>query len=244
MKRIHLFVFAIVFFVAACNPSAIPHKLDAKSFAEQVANTSDGRLILDVRTPSEFADGHIKGAQNIDWNGTDFEAQTASLNKNNPVYVYCLSGGRSGEAAAFLREKGFANVLELDGGMRAWSIANLPIEKTETAATTDTPSTPAQLGTAGFSKLASEAQLTLFDFSATWCGPCKILSPRLDEIATEMGSQIRIIKIDVDAEPALADSMNITSIPVLLMYKGGKVVWRNVGLIDKADIVSAITENK
>ncbi|MGL4599034.1 MAG: thioredoxin domain-containing protein [Bacteroidia bacterium] len=244
MKYVRLFSIAAILFLAACSESAAPQKLDAKSFAKQVENTSDGRLILDVRTSTEFMEGHIKGAQNIDWNGNNFEAQTASLNKNNPVYVYCLAGGRSAEAATFLREKGFSNVLELDGGMRAWSIANLPLEKTETNTPTDLPPAQLQMGTAGFSKLANEKQLTLFDFSATWCGPCKILSPRLDEIASEMGSQIRIVKIDVDAEPALADSMNITSIPVLLMYKEGKVVWRNVGLIDKADIVSAITENK
>jgi thioredoxin 1 len=243
MKRIHLFIIAIFFFAVACNQSSAPQKLDAKSFAEQVTNTSD-KLIIDVRTPNEFDGGHIKGAQNIDWNGADFETQTAALNKNNPVYVYCLSGGRSSEAAAFLFKNGFTKVIELDGGMRAWSIANLPVEKTEMVDASDEPAPPAQLGTAGFHKLASESQLTLFDFSATWCAPCKILSPRLDEIATEMGSQIRIIKIDVDAEPALADSMNIMSIPALMMYKNGKILWRNVGLLDKAAIVSAITENK
>ncbi|MES1221972.1 MAG: rhodanese-like domain-containing protein [Bacteroidota bacterium] len=88
-----------------------------------------GVQLVDVRTPQEFKDGYIKGAVNADWqNETQFAEQVKKLNKAKPVYLYCLSGVRSGKAADWLAANGFKEVINLDGGIKAWKAANKKVE--------------------------------------------------------------------------------------------------------------------
>ena len=76
--------------------------------------------MVDVRTPQEWASGHIQGAKHIDWFSDEFKAEVAKLDKAKPVRLYCASGGRSEEARELLKELGFSDVLDLDGGIAAW----------------------------------------------------------------------------------------------------------------------------
>lgn len=76
--------------------------------------------ILDVRTEGEFAEGHIQDAQNIDVLQDDFKEKVATLDKNKPVMVYCKMGGRSAKAAGILKEMGFTQIVDLEGGYTAW----------------------------------------------------------------------------------------------------------------------------
>lgn len=75
----------------------------------------------------------------------------------------------------------------------------------------------------------------LVDFWAAWCGPCRMLAPVLEELAGE--ADFRIVKVDVDAEPALAMQFSIESIPTLLVFRNGQLVNKSVGLVSKADIL-------
>ena len=100
--------------------------LNPESF-EQKMNDDDIQLV-DVRTPEEFAEGHIANAVNININGDSFDAEITKLDKNKPVMVYCKMGGRSAKAAASLREKGFKNISDLDGGITGWMETGKPIE--------------------------------------------------------------------------------------------------------------------
>lgn len=85
--------------------------------------------ILDVRTESEFAEGHIQDAQNIDVLQDDFKDKVASLDKNKPVMVYCKMGGRSAKAAGILKEMGFTQIVDLEGGYTAWKGSGKTTEK-------------------------------------------------------------------------------------------------------------------
>lgn len=76
--------------------------------------------VIDVRTPEEFAEGHIDGAQNIDFQAKDFLEQFSRIDKDRPVYIYCRSGKRSAKAAEQLSELGFPNIIDLQGGFLAW----------------------------------------------------------------------------------------------------------------------------
>lgn len=76
--------------------------------------------LLDVRTPSEFNNGHIKGAENIDFNESDFREKVAKLDREKPILIYCHSGNRSGKASMVLKELGFKEVYDLQGGFSNW----------------------------------------------------------------------------------------------------------------------------
>jgi phage shock protein E len=84
-------------------------------------------VILDVRTPEEFAAGHIAGAVDLDLQGASFETDVAALEPETPYFVYCHSGNRSAQAIAYLQEQGFNSIFELDGGIGAWQTAGLPV---------------------------------------------------------------------------------------------------------------------
>ena len=82
--------------------------------------------VLDVRTPEEFAAGHLAGAENIDFYATDFADQIGALDPGEKYVVYCRSGNRSGQATSLMAEKGFTTVADVDGGIVAWEAAGLP----------------------------------------------------------------------------------------------------------------------
>lgn len=91
-----------------------------------------------------------------------------------------------------------------------------------------------------FNELKSQDTLLVVDFFATWCGPCKKLSPILDEVGEEFAGKANIVKVDVDESEALAVEYGIRSVPTVLFFKGGKVVDKFVGAIPKSEIVSKV----
>jgi rhodanese-related sulfurtransferase len=99
--------------------------LSAQAAAPLLKQDSSIRY-LDVRTPGEFNSGHIAGAQNIDWNGPDFATAVATLDKNQPYFVYCASGRRSSEAVAKMQALGFKRLYNLEGGIQSWQSQGLP----------------------------------------------------------------------------------------------------------------------
>ena len=101
--------------------------LDIDNFEAGFTSNPNAQLI-DVRTPEEFSRGHLKGAININYQGDEFTAEIAKLDKNKPTYVYCQSGGRSSEACKYLSNQNFANIYDMDGGFSKWSHYKKPIE--------------------------------------------------------------------------------------------------------------------
>lgn len=89
-----------------------------------------------------------------------------------------------------------------------------------------------------FDKLIGENKPTLVDFYATWCGPCKMQAPILEEVKKNVGDKANIIKIDIDKNQELAARYNVQSIPTLIMFKNGMAVWRTVGL-QQGDLLEA-----
>jgi len=91
------------------------------------ADPPDDLVILDVRTPEEYGDGHLSGAVQIDFYDDDFADQLADLDTDVPYLVYCRSGNRSGQTTAIMRDLGFTDVADVDGGIIAWAEAGNPV---------------------------------------------------------------------------------------------------------------------
>ena len=94
-----------------------------------------------------------------------------------------------------------------------------------------------------FNDIINGEQLTLVDFFATWCGPCKQMHPVLDGLKQELGDSIRIIKLDVDKNEALAAAYRIQSVPTLMLFRSGQVVWRQSGALRLNDLKSVIYQH-
>jgi rhodanese-related sulfurtransferase len=101
--------------------------MNVSEFSKKI--TESGVVILDVRTPGEFAEGYIEGAQNIDFQSGNFENEIAALDKNVTYAVYCRSGNRSGQAAKIMHDAGFHEVYNLDGGVIDWTSEGMMLVK-------------------------------------------------------------------------------------------------------------------
>lgn len=227
IKRIYFLLPALLVALSSCISNK--QMLSAMEFSEKM-KLFPTSPVIDVRTPEEFAKGHLPNAQNINWNGDDFEQQMASLPKTTPVFVYCLSGGRSASAVSKMRSEGFTEVYELEGGIMKWRAANLP--ETNNSSTTTQGMSKEQ-----FDKLLTSNKLVLVDFYADWCAPCKKMKPSLEEITKEMADQVEVVRINADDNQALAKALNIDALPVLSLYKNKTLTWTNTGYMSKDDIL-------
>ena len=92
-----------------------------------------------------------------------------------------------------------------------------------------------------FSEIINANRLVLVDFFATWCGPCKMMHPVLEQLKGELGEEIRIIKLDVDKNETVAAAYRIQSVPTLVLFRGGAILWRQSGAVSLADLKSRIS---
>ena len=93
-----------------------------------------------------------------------------------------------------------------------------------------------------FNDIINSENLTLVDFFATWCGPCKHMHPVLEQLKQELGDSIRIVKLDVDKNDALAAAYRIQSVPTLMLFRSGHVVWRQSGAMRLNDLKAIINQ--
>lgn len=91
-----------------------------------------------------------------------------------------------------------------------------------------------------FNDIISSDVPVLIDFFATWCGPCKTLGPILESVKKELGDTVKIIKIDVDTNAALASKYQVRGVPTMILFKNGKQLWRQSGVLQQAEIVNII----
>jgi rhodanese-related sulfurtransferase len=219
----------------ACNSIAqtTDQVVDVNTFEKETSNKEI--QLLDVRTPEEFNQGHLTNAMLANWNEkAEFIRRIEALDKDEPVYIYCLSGGRSAAAADLLREKGFSKVTELQGGINAWKQGDKPIEGEADIE---------QISNESYLAMLTSSSLVLVDFGATWCPPCRKMAPIIKEIEEE-NPTVTLIQIDGGSQTALMKIHGVFEMPTYILYKDGKEVWREAGLIEKNKITNAFEQFK
>ncbi len=225
MKNIFLFASTLLLF--ACNSIGQPGKeLEASAFEKAISGNSI--QLLDVRTAAEYRSGHIKNSLQADWSDKhQFMDRTQYLDKNNPVYVYCLSGGRSSAAAEWFRKQGYKNVFELRGGIANWKVRGKPVEGGVNTK---------QMTAAEYQSLINSQSTVLVDFGAPWCPPCKKMEPILNTLQEEHGSHYKLVKVDGGNDIDVMKINKVEAIPVFIIYKNGKEVWRKQGIVSKEEL--------
>ncbi|MBW8688007.1 thioredoxin [Chitinophaga rhizophila] len=96
---------------------------------------------------------------------------------------------------------------------------------------------------ATFSEIINSDKPVLVDFFATWCGPCKMQAPILDQLKQKVGDTATILKVDVDKNPAAANAYNVQGVPTLILFKQGKVVWRQSGVVPVNNLEQIVRQN-
>jgi thioredoxin len=227
--------FLILSFSSCNSQSASVHNVNAEVFSKAVLG-KDVQLI-DVRTTEEYNEKHIANSKNININDSGFEKQLEAFDKSKPVYFYCLAGGRSSKASNLAIQKGFKEVYNLEGGITAWIGDKKPIEFAGEEAPTE------GLTMEDYLKQVKSDKLVLVDFNAVWCGPCKVLKPIVQKVVKANTQKVQLFDIDVDKNPNIANAMNLRQIPLLILYKGGKEVWRQLGVTDAETLTALINQH-
>jgi thioredoxin len=240
--RIMIVLLTIALSACSSNAASDGHSgttIPAAAFRQLMHEKKEWQL-LDVRTKQEYTTEHLQDAVNVDYNSNDFKEQLAAFDKTKPTFIYCLSGGRSGNALNVMQEMGFTEVYNMQGGILKWKAENLPLASASNATANEWIGMTKE----AYADIINSKVPVLIDFNAKWCGPCKQLKPILEEIQREYQGKINIVPIDIDVNKSLARSMYVNSIPLLVYHVNGKVVMNQEGFLDKPSLVQLLKLNE
>jgi len=205
--------------------SNITETLPATTFAEKIKTTPNAPII-DVRTPEEYLSQHIENAENINWNSDNFDIQIQKLDKTKPVFVYCMSGGRSKKAAAKLEELGFSKIYDLEGGILKWNSAGMDIPSDKIIG----------ISIKEYKELLLSDKKVLVNFYAEWCAPCKKMAPYIKKMQSEIVDKVVIIRLNADKNKTIIKELKIDELPTLILYENKEIKWKHSGFISEEDL--------
>ena len=229
-------VYSILFFLSLLNLSAFAQVLDVDTFEKKIKETPNAYL-LDVRTTGEFGGGHLPKAMNIDFRSPDFSAKVAQLSKDKPVLIYCLSGGRSAQAAEQMRAAGF-QVTEMKGGYLKWTTRLKPLEGVPDV------KHDAAWNLADFKKEIASSDAVVVDFYAKWCAPCLKMMPIVDKLAEEFKGKVTVLKVEADGNQAIMQAYGIDEIPSFIVFSKGELITKTSGFREEAALKELFTATK
>jgi len=223
-------LFSLALFVVSCAQQKTDNTtISAQSF--QTAIKQGAAQILDVRTAAEYQGGHIKNALQANWNDqNEFESRTQHLDKNKTVYIYCQAGGRSAAAQNNLIEKGY-KVVNLEGGMSNWKMKGLPVEGS---------SNTVQMKVDDFEHVIAANKLVLVDIGATWCPPCRKMTPVIDKVKSQFANKLYFLAVDGGIDMDVIKHLQFETLPTFIIYKNGKEVWRKTGIVEEDEFVKIL----
>jgi rhodanese-related sulfurtransferase/glutaredoxin len=214
-----------------CNSEAQKASLSVADFESKMQLGT--YQLLDVRTAAEYQSGHLEKSLQADWNNPQqFKERTQYLDKSKPILVYCASGVRSGNAAQYLLGLGFKEVLNMQGGLTAWKMNGKTV-----ASNTNIP----QMRLDAYAVATTKEPLVLVDFGAEWCPPCKKMEPVLNALLADASLKFSFVKVDGGNDLEVMKSQNVEALPVFVIYKNGKEIWRKQGVVDQAELKKILT---
>lgn len=238
MNRYFL-IFSLTF-VLTSSSAQVPGFSNLNSMEFNEMHIDGSSSLLDVRTPSEFANGHIKGAGQLNYYSLNFKQKLLLLPKNQAIYLYCNTGYRSKRAAKILMENGYDKVFNLERGIMEWNLYDLPVVVEPDAPVDDEN----KMQPDEFVALINTDGIVFIDFYAPWCAPCRKMMPMIDSLSTEYRDTITIVKINVDASKKLVKELQIGSVPYLVLYRKGRMEFERSGSILRSELESLFGGSK
>ncbi|MBE50605.1 MAG: hypothetical protein CMP51_02820 [Flavobacteriales bacterium] len=232
MKYIRIFKFTLILvtLILSCNSNNINKNLNATSFYELV-NEGNG-IILDVRTKTEYDNGHLENALNIDYWSSDLEEQLLNLlPKNMSIYVYCRSGTRSLKTINILYKLGYTDVYGLDGGILSWKENKYPIA--EGVLTQSELIIQSDL-----LEVISSDKKVFISIGGDYCPPCRKMKPIIDSLES-LKTSVKFARFNLShLDEDVISSYEASSIPLFIFFNEGIEEWRHYGLISKNELLN------
>jgi rhodanese-related sulfurtransferase len=223
----------MVSFLMSCAQTRTNASLTLNAAAYKEAITAKNIQVLDVRTAAEFNGGHIKHALQANWlDQKEFTDRTQHLDKNLPVYVYCQAGARSASAQAALEAKGY-KVINLEGGMSNWKMSGFPV---------DGAGDKAQMRVEDLNTTTSSNKIVLVEVGADWCPPCRKMLPVLETLKQKPAAPFYFLRVDGGNDIEVMKSLNAEGLPTFILFKNGKEIWRQEGLVTVEEFNAALTK--
>ncbi|WP_209319702.1 thioredoxin domain-containing protein [Ancylomarina longa] len=229
-KAITLFIPILLFF-SACGQKEGINQLDALEFEKQIQK--EQAILLDVRTLNEYKNGHIQNAGQLNYYALNFKRKLLLLPKDQPIYLYCNTGYRSNRAARILKDNAYLQVFNLEHGIMEWNLKNLNVEKSPDAK----PDLDHQMKKEAFERWIESDSLVFIDFYAPWCGPCRKMMPMIDSLKVNYHKKLKILKINSDASKQLMKELKMNSVPYLVLYRRGEILFSHKGSITKRELI-------
>ncbi|MCK9411529.1 MAG: thioredoxin domain-containing protein [Prolixibacteraceae bacterium] len=237
MKRIAIAISFVLISLLAISQNAVIKQVSPGQFQQLIKNPKG--ILLDVRTHSEYGNGHIANSGQLNYYALDFRKRLLLLPKSDPIFLYCNTGYRSQKAAEILAENGHQNVYNLEHGIMDWELKNLPVVVDPGAR----PDTDNKMGFSEYAKLIQSKELVFIDFYAPWCGPCRKMMPMMDSLKVEYQNRINIVKVNVDASKSLVKELKLVGVPFLAVYKSGKLLYSKNGAVSRSELTGVFLSN-
>ena len=237
MKIRQIVLTLVSFLVLSCNGQKSKNRatIEPTSFSKKINETPKAQ-ILDVRTPEEYNAEHINNAINVNWNSDDFVSKANKYDKSKPVFVYCLSGGRSAKAAAKLEELGFTTIYDLQGGILKWNAAGLSTRAEGEQGEAKSSDKIIGMCPQEYAELLNTDKKVLINFYAKWCEPCKKMAPYVLQMQKDLADKVVIIRLDADENKTLLKEMKIDDLPAIFLYEKKEIKWKHTGFISEVDL--------
>ena len=226
-------LFLMASFLMSCAQTSTSASLTLNAAAYKEAIAAKNIQVLDVRTAAEFNGGHIQNALQANWlDQKEFTDRTQHLDKNLPVYVYCQAGARSASAQTALEAKGY-KVVNLEGGMSNWKMNGFPV---------DGAGDKAQMRVEDLNATTSSNKIVLVEVGGDWCPPCRKMVPVLEVLNQKPAAPFYFLRVDGGNDIEVMKSLNAEGLPTFILFKNGKEIWRQEGLVTVEEFNAALTK--